>query len=149
MSDRIVMVWAALAALSVGCSPATPEPKTDPGPISSVPAGGGMVAPAASASAAVVAAPAGESQSDLVAVATLPYDVNLYAFEGALVATALYPGEDYQAGVPAGIIESDRYIEKKELYLPLWMAKKPPTSPASPRSRARRSPITRIRCSPS
>ncbi len=120
MNDNIV-IMAAVSVLVLGCSPAARAPNTDPAPAAS--AGGvGLGDPvgAPSGSASPVAAPA-EIQSELVAVAELPYDLNLYAFEGALIGTALGADVDPQGGIPAGIIENDRYIEKRELYLPMWL----------------------------
>ena len=121
MNDKSV-VSCALALTLWGCSSGTPGPATDGG--SSTPNGGptgATAGPGASASAGPVAPPAGEIESELVAVAALPYDVNLYAFEGAVVGYGTTFDETVQ-GIPMGFVENDKFVSKKELAIPGYYA---------------------------
>lgn len=116
MNEKLVMA-VALGALAFagGCASSaditaapTRAPRPPPAAIDS---------PVGSASAAGSTGPAGpapEVQSDLVAVATLPYDVSFLPFDGGLVAVGAQFDEAL-GGIPMGVIESDRFTPKPEL----------------------------------
>ncbi|MBL9026413.1 MAG: hypothetical protein JNL21_29725 [Myxococcales bacterium] len=126
MRNRIVMGFVAHAAMiAAACSSGAPGPAGPAGPAEPAASGAApSVGAAASASSsqpgAAATAPA-EIQSELVAVSELPYPIRLLRLGPTLLGVGRDPLED-MTGIPMGIVEGGRFVPKKELTFPGFMA---------------------------
>ncbi|NUO50398.1 MAG: hypothetical protein HOV80_16205, partial [Polyangiaceae bacterium] len=115
-----------LSLLLVGCgstserpqTATSDEPQTNPSSSAATAAAGASATPSATPTGGPVAA----APADFVAVATLPYEVRLFALDGQIVTVATKNVDlaDQKWGFPMGLVEGDKHADKPAMAMGGW-----------------------------